>query len=154
MMCLAVSVSLALVALHRQLCRAGQRALAHVHGDLVLLHQVRDARLSCLATPAAALHHRLKIGLYPFGNQAIILGVLHVVEDLGRAQQRLGRDAPPVEADPAEQLALDDRGLQPQLRRADRRDIAAGARSENDDVVLLSHWNAPERRVPADQQEE
>src|SRR5690606_15476276 len=39
-----------------------------------------------------------------------------------------------------EQLALDDRRLQPQLCRADCGDIAAGARSKNDDVVLLSHY--------------
>ena len=58
-----------------------------------------------------------------------------MVEDLGRAQQRLGRDAAPVEADAAEVLALDDRGLEAKLRRADRGDIAAGAGAEHDDVV-------------------
>src|SRR3546814_10821720 len=61
------------------------------------------------------------------------------MEDLGRAQQRLGGDAPPVEADAAQILTLDDRGLQAELRRADRRDIAAGARAENNDVVSVNH---------------
>ena len=66
-----------------------------------------------------------------------MIAVVAVV--VGRAQQCLGRNAPPVEANPAEQLALDDRRLQPELRRADRGDIAAGARSEDDYVVILSH---------------
>ena len=54
--------------------------------------------------------------------------------DLGRAQQRLGRDAAPVEADAAQLLALDDRGLQPELRCPDRRDVAAGPGTDHDDV--------------------
>jgi hypothetical protein len=41
--------------------------------------------------------------------------VLHGVENLGRAQQRLGRDAAPVEADAAEMLALDDCRLEAEL---------------------------------------
>src|SRR5690606_21385945 len=94
-----------------------------------------------LGHAAATLHHGLKIGLYPLGDETVLLGVLQVVEDLGRAQQRLGRNAPTVEANPAEQLTLDDRCLQPELRGADRRDIASGPRSEDDDVVLFSHWN-------------
>ena len=65
--------------------------------------------------------------------------MLHVVEHFGRAQQRLGRDAAPVEADAAEQLALDDRGLEAELRRADRGDIAAGPGAEDDEVVSVSH---------------
>ena len=52
--------------------------------------------------------------------------------ELGGAQQRLGRDAAPIEADAAELLALDDRGLQAELRRADRGDIAAGAGADDD----------------------
>jgi hypothetical protein len=51
----------------------------------------------------------------------------------------LGRDAAPVEADAAQILALDNRGLQTQLGRADRRDIATGARTQNDHIILFSH---------------
>ena len=40
---------------------------------------------------------------------------------------------------PPSSLALDDRGLQPKLRRADRRDIAAGPGAQHDEVVILSH---------------
>ena len=72
--------------------------------------------------------------------EAVVLGVLRIVQDLGAPEQRLGRDAAPVEADPAEHLALDDRCLQPQLRGADRGDIAAGARTEDDDVITFCHF--------------
>jgi len=54
---------------------------------------------------------------------------------LRRAQQRLGRDASPVVADAAEIGLLDDSGLEAKLRRADRGDVAAGARADDDDVV-------------------
>jgi hypothetical protein len=39
--------------------------------------------------------------------------------DLGGAQQRLGRNAPPVEADAAKLLALDDSHLHLELRSTD-----------------------------------
>src|SRR3546814_16863077 len=84
------------------------------------------------------------------GDQPVILGVVHIMEDLGRAQQRLGGDAPPVEADAAQILTLDDRGLQAELRRAARRDIAAGARAENNDVISVNHDILLQRTSPPD----
>src|SRR5262249_23958004 len=72
--------------------------------------------------------------------KAIVLGVLHVVEDLGRAQQRLGRDAAPVETDTAKIRALDDLSLETELRGPDRGDVAAGAGTDDDDVeIRVSH---------------
>ncbi len=127
---------LTLLALDRERRRAGQRPLAHVHGDLVFLHQVGDTLIELFRHAAAALHHRFQIGFDRACDlQAIGAGMVHIVVDLGRAQQRLGRDAAPVEADAAQMLALDNRGLQAELRAADRRDIAAGAGTENDDVI-------------------
>ena len=61
------------------------------------------------------------------------------VPDLGGAQQRLGRDAAPVQADAAEILALDDRGLEAELGAADRADIAARPASDDDDIECFSH---------------
>src|SRR4029077_9289039 len=61
-------------------------------------------------------------------------GVLHVMENLGRAQQRLGRDAAPVQADAAEIGFLDHRGLEAELGCTDRRDISAGTGADDDDV--------------------
>ena len=131
---------LALFALHREAGRAGQRALAHVHGDLVLLHQMRDALIELLGDAAAALHDRVQIGLDLARDlEAVILRVLRVMQDLRRAQQRLGRDTAPVEADAAQQFAFHDGGFEPELRAADSRDIAAGSAAEHDYVVFVSH---------------
>ena len=77
--------------------------------------------------PRRRAHHRLGIEGDIFGAQAVVLGVLQVVEDLGGAQQRLGRDAAPIEADAAQMLALDDGRFHAELRGANRRDIASGA---------------------------
>jgi hypothetical protein len=62
---------------------------------------------------ARALDHRVQIEADALGAQAEFLGAVHQVEHLGRAQQRLGRDAAPVQADAAQILALDDRDLRP-----------------------------------------
>src|SRR5215218_4983809 len=56
------------------------------------------------------------------------------MENFRRAQQRLGRDTAPVQADAAEIGFFDDRGLEAELRRADRSDIAAGPGADDDDV--------------------
>ena len=69
--------------------------------------------------------------------EAELVEPVHQVPNLGRAQQRLGRDAAPVEADAAEMLALDDGGLHAELRGADGRDIAARPAADDDDVEFL-----------------
>ena len=61
------------------------------------------------------------------------------MEDFRQAQQGLGRNTSPVKADAAEMLALDDRRLQTELRRADRGDIAARPAADDDDVVGVGH---------------
>ena len=93
---------------------------------LFLLHQEADAVIEPLRDRARALHHRGGVVADVFGREPIILGVLHVVDNFGRTQQRLGGNAAPVEADAAQIRALDDRGLEAELRGADRRHIAAG----------------------------
>ncbi|MNS79727.1 hypothetical protein D3C72_1133890 [compost metagenome] len=61
------------------------------------------------------------------------------LELLARLQQGLGRDAAPVQADAAQVLALDDGDLQAQLAGADRRDVTAGARTDDDEIEFSSH---------------
>ena len=120
--------------LHRDLAGRIDRRLAPDHRDLVLLHQEADAVIEALRDAARALHHGLRIERDFLGGKPVILGVLHVVVDFGRAQQRLGRDAAPVQADAAEIGFLDDRGLEAELGGADRGDVAAGAGADDDDV--------------------
>src|SRR5262249_59763712 len=58
------------------------------------------------------------------------------LEQLGRMQQRLRWNAADVEAGAAEGLVLlDHRGLEPELRRADRADVAAGTAADDDEIV-------------------
>src|SRR3546814_16469534 len=75
--------------------------------------------------------------------EAVGGGMRQIMIDLGRAKQRLGRNAPPVEADPAQLLPLDDGGFHPKLRRENSGHISARAKAENDKVVSNSHAGAP-----------
>src|SRR5262245_23968600 len=111
-----------------------QRGLAPDHGHLVLAHQEADTVVQPLGHRARARHHRLGVKGDVLGRKAIVLGVLHGVKDFGRTQQRLGRDAAPVETDAAEIGTLDDRGSKAELRRADRGHIAARSGADNDDI--------------------
>ena len=120
--------------LHRDLAGRIDRGLAPDHRDLVLLHQEADAVIEAFRDAARARHHGLRIERDFLGGKPVILGVLHVVVDFGRAQQRLGRDAAPVQADAAEIGFFDDRGLEAELGGADRGDVAAGAGADDDDV--------------------
>ena len=69
--------------------------------------------------------------------QAPFLPVLRDLQRVRVLEQRLGRDAAPVEAGAAEhRRALDDRGPQAELGGANGGDVAAGARADDDDVVF------------------
>ena len=70
--------------------------------------------------------------------QAPVLPVLGDLERVRVLEQRFGRDAAPVEAGAAEgRRALDDRGLETELRGADSGDVAAGAGADDHDVVRV-----------------
>src|SRR4029450_12640628 len=120
--------------LHRNLARRVDHCLAPDHGDVVLPHQKADAVVEPLRYRARALDHGGGIVSHLLGRETVVVGMLHVMKDLGRAQQRLGGDATPVEADASEIIALDDRGRKTELRRADRGDVAAGPRANDDDI--------------------
>ena len=57
------------------------------------------------------------------------------VGDLGRVQQRLGRDAAAVQAGAADLVLLDQGDALAELGRAQRAGVAAAAAAEDDDVV-------------------
>jgi hypothetical protein len=74
------------------------------------------------------------------------LAVPGQVGDLRRVQQGLGRDAPPVQAGPADPVLLDEHNPLAKLGRAERARIAAAAATEDHDVVgtaAFRHQNAP-----------
>ena len=58
-------------------------------------------------------------------------------DDLGVAEDGLGGDAAPVEADAAEGVALDDDGCEAELGGADGGDVAAGPRADDGELVLV-----------------
>src|SRR5690606_25762244 len=60
--------------------------------------------------------------------------LLRLLDDASGVEQRLRRDAADVEADAAERRpALDQRDVEPEVRRAERRRVAARARAEHDE---------------------
>ena len=64
-------------------------------------------------------------------------GALDVADDLADVQQRLCRDAAPVQADAADLVAVDADDLLAELPEPNRDVIAAGSRADNDGVKLL-----------------
>ena len=128
-----------LVGLDGDLAGRGDRRLAHHHLHLVLLEKVADAGVELFRDAARAFHHGVDVIADPVGLKPEFLGPVHQVKDFGRPQQRLRRDAAPVQANAAQMFALNDCGLQPQLRRADRRDIAPRPRADHDHIKIRSH---------------
>ena len=67
-----------------------------------------------------------------------VLGLARLVGDLRGVQQRLGRDAPAVQAGAADLVLLDQRDALAELGRSQRAGVAAAAAAENDDVVPVA----------------
>ena len=90
-----------------------------VHGHIVLLQEKRNAVRESLDDLSAAVDGLAEVDPHVVEDDAELVGVLQEADDLGVAQERLARDAPPVEARPAELRPLDYRCVQSQLRRPD-----------------------------------
>ena len=133
----------ALVGLDADLAFAGQPGLAHDDVDLVLFQQVLDPAFHLLGHAARPFDHRRQIIVDLVRAQAEFLGAVHQVEHLGRAQQRLGRDAAPVQADAAQVFAFHHRGLQPQLGGPNCGDVATGTGPDDKKIVGCGHGCSP-----------
>ena len=124
---------------------AGQPRRALDPVDLVLLEQELDALGQAGDDPVLARLHLRHVDAdrpaWPSADRDAPL--LRVLDDLQRVrvlEQRLGRNAAPEQAGAAERLLLlDDGDLEAELRGADRRDVAAGAGADHDDVVFVGH---------------
>ena len=93
---------------------------------------------------AGHVDRRLRVG-FPEGD-APLGCVLRDLERVRVLEQRLGRNASPVEARAAQDgLALDDGDAEAKLRRANGGHVTAGSGSNDDDVESISHL------PPADQ---
>ena len=122
--------------------RAGNRGGALDPFDLVFLEQEFDA----LGKPGhdfvfTRLHLIHVDADRAFADRdAPFLDVLHDLERMRVLEQGLGRNASPDQAGTAERFLLfDDRRLQPQLRRANGRDVAAGSCTNHHNIELVRH---------------
>ncbi len=150
MMCLASSVSSPpLTSLTASLPLPASLASPSNTVTLFFLSRKPTPRLSCWATPRLRLTTAAASKRGLSAARPKLVGVAHQLEDLGGAQQRLGRDAAPVEADAAQMLALDQRHLHAELCGPDGGDIAAGTAADDDQVEALGQSLAsPLRRRP------
>ncbi len=108
--------------------------------DLVLLEEELDAAGQALDDLVLARLHLRHVDANRrlTDRQAPVLPLLRNFEGVRVFEERLGRDAPPIEAGAAKRRGpLDDRGLQPELRRTDGRHIAARSRADDHDVVRV-----------------
>ncbi len=112
-----------------------QTAVPVVDVDAVLLHQVAHAVAQPFRNGARARHHLLQVEADVGGAEAELVQVAEQMSNLRDAQQRLGRDAAPVEADAPEVLALDERRLHAELASPDRRHVAARTAADDEQVV-------------------
>ncbi len=132
---------------HGDASRAGEPA--EPGGDVhpILLHQVRHAvgRLpdDLLLVLQGGRHVQTDLAR----RDADLGSVLGLLEEIGRVEERLRRDAAPERADAAQpRLLLDDQDRQAQLRGPDRGDVAAGSRADDDEVVRLGCAHAASRK--------
>ena len=115
---------------------AGQPGGAAQHLDPLRLEVLR------LGAVLVARHHEVAPSERALGVDAAAHGLARArrlarrLERLARAQQRLRRDAGPVVALAADQLALDDRHAQAAVGQVPRAVLARRARSDHDRVVV------------------
>src|SRR5262249_55692152 len=129
-------------ALHLDDVLGRERAPPREQGDLVLAEEELDALRHPVGDPSAPLHGLGIARLEAAELDAEVRGVAHEGHDLGVAQQRLGRDAAPVQTDAARSIVLDRRDREPELGAPDRRDVAARSGADYHDVELVARHRA------------
>ena len=132
-------LALAFGGLDRDAAGRGDRAQTLERRDLVSLHQRFHAAVHRLHDLVLAREHLRQIEADVVQNDAVFGRFLFRENKMvARSEERLARDATDVEAGAAEFLVfLDDGRFQTQLRRANRRDVAAGSRADDDDIKFI-----------------
>ena len=121
---------------HLDLMVGHNACAAHNDLDTVLLEQELHALAHRLCHTAAALHHSRKVGLGRLSGHAIVCSVVDIVVYLCRLQQRLGRNATPVEADATQVLAFHNSGFHTHLGSLDSSHIASRTAADNYYIVV------------------
>ena len=114
-----------------------ERSPAREQGDLVLPEEELDPLGHPVRDPPAPLDRLGIARLEAAEANAVVRGVAHEADHLRVAQQRLGRNAAPVQAHAARPIVLDGRDREPELGAADRRDVAARPGADDRDVELV-----------------
>ena len=133
---------LAVVCFDLDLLGLDEAADAVVDGDLVLLHQALHAAPELGDDLLATLGGLRVVELQIPDLDPVLLAVPGVVQQVGRMEQRLGRDASQVQARAPEVPALpllDEGHAHPQLAGPDRRYVPAVPSADNYQIVLFSH---------------
>src|SRR5690606_31576687 len=113
----------------------GEASAAAHELDAVLLEERLDALRQPVGHAAAVVDRPAVVEPQLAGHHAEGGALLaQRLDELGTRQQRLRRDAAPIEADAARALRLDHRDAHAELRGADRAHVAAGAGSHHHEV--------------------
>src|SRR5207244_5311520 len=104
--------------------------------DLSALEQRLDTAGELLHDALLALEQPPPVDLRLADLDPVFPGAPDLLEQVGRDDPGLGRNAAPVEAGGAEFVLLHHRGLEPELRGADRRDVAAGTGADDDHLIV------------------
>lgn len=112
------------------------------------LEQTRQPAVQLLddAGLAGVGRRPVRLGLEAVGQLHAVRGMLDGAEDLGGMQQRLGRDAAPVQAGATDLLLLHQRDRQARRGRVQRRGVPAGTAAEHHDVEV-GHVRCPSEGV-------
>ncbi len=118
---------------------AAMRALPLIQSILCFLKRKATPAVLAVDHPILLRHHGRQIELDARNLDAVAgKAVAGLMEALRGEEQRLGGDAADIEAGAAQGLALLDAGrLQPELGRADRRDIAARSAADHHQIIAL-----------------
>jgi hypothetical protein len=123
----------------RELARPGEARLAADDLDLTPGGQLRESAREPVDRALLERTHALEVDRRRAEGDALGFGVAGVGEHLGDVQQRLGGDAPDVQAHAPEALvALDEDDLEAEVRGAERGGVAARPGADDDHVGVHS----------------
>ncbi len=117
-----------------------KRAAAFEHLHLVLLEQAGHASIELLGNGARARDDACQVDARRTGVDTERGGAFDLAQHISGVQQRLGRNAAPVEANAADLRLFHQCGRETELRGAYGGDISAGTAADDDDVEgLFAH---------------
>ena len=123
------------LAVHLDGVRVGEAAPAGDDLDVARLEQALQALVQTGNNGVAVLTHLSHVNAVEGGGDAELGGLAHGLGRFCSVQVRLGGDAAAVQTGAAHLVAVDEGDLHAQLRSAQGGRIAAGTRTQNDDVV-------------------